>query len=132
MNLINIFSEITCGAGCWSAQEDVCKCSCGGKNHGLTLKGGCADKIVKIDGLRYKLFEVGAYNHLYLKCRDLLHDSKKSLSYNGAYWYRFSHSDKNSPFRLKPISENQKKWAECSHLETIRFPYAIWQKVEVV
>ena len=30
-----IITETTCGENCWTAREDVCRCQCGGKNHGI-------------------------------------------------------------------------------------------------
>ncbi len=30
----------TCGFACWMAQEDVCRCMCGGANHGIMRHGG--------------------------------------------------------------------------------------------
>ena len=128
MDLISIYSEQTCGANCWLAEEDVCKCSCSGKNHGIALTGNNPEKIIKIDGFRYKLLEVGQHNTLYMKARELLKDSKKSLSYNGTFWYRWGATDKGSPIRLKPANEKQKGWDEVKNLG-LRFPYLLWQKV---
>jgi hypothetical protein len=34
-SLFAIMTEATCGEACWSAKEEVCRCSCGGKNHGI-------------------------------------------------------------------------------------------------
>ncbi len=31
-----------CGFACWEAREDVCRCSCGGRNHGISRKPSCA------------------------------------------------------------------------------------------
>jgi hypothetical protein len=28
-------STAPCTVSCWNAEEDVCRCSCGGKNHGI-------------------------------------------------------------------------------------------------
>lgn len=33
--MIGIFALIACGPQCWEAKDDVCRCSCGGKNHGM-------------------------------------------------------------------------------------------------
>lgn len=63
-HITSIFSDITCGAGCWEAKEDVCRCSCGGRNHGIHLRGGSAERTAKIDGKRYKLLQVGKHRDL--------------------------------------------------------------------
>ncbi len=39
-DLISILTGETCGEACWHAQEDLCRCSCGGKNHGILRNGG--------------------------------------------------------------------------------------------
>lgn len=56
----------TCGEPCWHAREEICRCSCGGRNHGcLTHADGIApDRTAKIDGERYKLIAVGNYRDL--------------------------------------------------------------------
>ena len=28
-------TDAPCTSKCWHAEEDVCRCSCGGKNHGI-------------------------------------------------------------------------------------------------
>ena len=35
-----ILTAHTCGDACWYAREDVCRCSCGGLNHGVLLVPG--------------------------------------------------------------------------------------------
>lgn len=58
------WSEITCGEACWNAKHDDCKCSCGGKNHGIWLKGKQAIRTSKKNGVVYKLLAVGKYRDL--------------------------------------------------------------------
>ena len=58
------WSEITCGESCWSARHIDCKCSCGGKNHGIWLKGGDSVRTAKIGGYMYKLISAGLFNNL--------------------------------------------------------------------
>lgn len=56
-----VLTSQTCGEPCWHAREEVCRCSCGGKNHGclLTADGARPQRMAKIDGHRYKLAGVG-------------------------------------------------------------------------
>lgn len=56
-----ILTSQTCGEACWHAEEDVCRCSCGGRNHGcLKVEGGKRPvRTARIDGERYKLAAVG-------------------------------------------------------------------------
>ena len=30
----------TCGDACWHARDIECRCSCGGRNHGIMARGG--------------------------------------------------------------------------------------------
>ncbi len=56
-----LFTSQTCGEACWHAKEEICRCSCGGKNHGClkTADGIAPVRMAKIDGHRYKLAGVG-------------------------------------------------------------------------
>ncbi|OGP64990.1 MAG: hypothetical protein A3K22_02100 [Deltaproteobacteria bacterium RBG_16_42_7] len=59
------WSTITCGEACWSAKEHDCKCSCGGKNHGIWLHGGHAERTHKHNGHTYKLVAVDNTNNIH-------------------------------------------------------------------
>ena len=51
----------TCGENCWEAVEDVCRCSCGGANHGVLRGAGTRpERTAKIDGYRYRLIAVAS------------------------------------------------------------------------
>lgn len=51
-----VMTGSTCGDACWHAREDVCRCSCGGVNHGILLAGGDRpQRTCKIDGQFYEL-----------------------------------------------------------------------------
>lgn len=60
--LRSVLTGATCGFACWEAREDVCRCSCGGKNHGVLRHAGAVQpqRTAKIDGYLYKLEAVGA------------------------------------------------------------------------
>ena len=52
-----ILTQATCAEACWHAREDVCRCSCGGANHGCLISpdGTQPERTRRIDGVRYKL-----------------------------------------------------------------------------
>lgn len=53
-----ILTGSTCGDACWHAREEVCRCSCGGKNHGILNRGGAQPaRTCKIESL-YELVGV--------------------------------------------------------------------------
>lgn len=57
--LMAVLTGSTCGFPCWQADEDVCRCSCGGANHGILRAGGCQpQRTAKIDGQFYELVGV--------------------------------------------------------------------------
>ncbi len=57
MILEALLTEATCSEACWTAREDSCRCSCGGKNHGClrTADGVRPIRNCKMDGERYEL-----------------------------------------------------------------------------
>ena len=61
-----ILTSATCGDGCWYAREKVCRCSCGGKNHGCLLEAGAARpaRTSRIQGTLYELSAIGKYGDL--------------------------------------------------------------------
>lgn len=75
---IAVLTSQTCGEPCWHAREEICRCSCGGRNHGcLLVPGGEApERTAKIDGDRYTLIAVGLW-------KDLIAEAK---AINGRQW----------------------------------------------
>ena len=61
MNLMAITTGSTCGDGCWHAREDICRCSCSGRNHGILTQGGTAP--VRNSKVQGEFFELVAVIH---------------------------------------------------------------------
>jgi len=77
-------SDITCGENCWNAREDVCRCECGGRNHGIHLRGENAVRACRINGLRYELIAVGTRRDLFKQAQDIV----QAMDINdGIAWY---------------------------------------------
>ena len=54
-----ILTGSTCGDACWHAREDICRCSCAGKNHGILTQGGTAPvRNSKVQGEFFELVAV--------------------------------------------------------------------------
>jgi hypothetical protein len=152
--IIAFLSEATCGEACWEAREDVCRCSCGGKNHGCmrTADGVRPTRNAKIDGVRYELKATGP--SLYAdaeainkangpyRTEEIKQDGKVVHTYS--YWWH--ETDKGAPARLKPATKEQlAKWPELKayreELERLRnsgecaavymraWPYLLWVRV---
>ena len=122
------WSEHTCGEACWHAVDDVCRCSCGGKNHGCLrgANGVQPARMAKIGGHRYKLAMVGDGAREY-GCEVNRQAGFRSveparLVDNGdgkAWWHQYSYtwetSKDGSPARVKPATFEQiQKWPELS------------------
>ena len=62
-----ILTGSTCGDNCWHAREEICRCSCGGANHGCLLADGAEQPVrtAKIDGGRYQLAGIGTLRELH-------------------------------------------------------------------
>lgn len=146
--LIAILTEQTCGDACWHAREDICRCSCGGKNHGCLRKNGAEQPIrtAKIDGVRYKLVGVGTRKELYNPGRKINQSAgyrnlttptySPSTGEYQQYYYCWHLTDKHAPARLKPATKDQiKKWPELTayreNNKAFDFVHLLWQREEM-
>jgi len=116
--MIGTTTGTTCGAACWYAREDVCRCSCGGANHGVLLTGGEQPRRnCLIQGNRYILGMVGSY----LDCERAMRafgysDAAKPFRkhYSGGYSY-FLDGEPGAPAWRKTASDSQvTKWPELN------------------
>ena len=55
--ILSSWADITCGEACWHARDEVCRCSCNGRNHGCLNVAGAEKptRTAKIDGERWTL-----------------------------------------------------------------------------
>ncbi len=132
-----VLTETTCGEACWKAREDVCRCSCGGKNHGCTktvngITGFNPDRTAKIDGFRYKLLAVGRryQDGLSAQARNLNQVAGRKI---GSYTYSPRDTEKGAPARVKSATKTQvAKWPELSAYREATYrdrPYLLWVKI---
>ena len=146
--IVAFLSEATCGEPCWEAREDVCRCSCGGKNHGCmrTADGIRPTRNAKIDGYRYELKAVG--NDIYSEAKAINraagYRSVDRISDTLTYHYSWNETDKGAPARMKTASDSQiENWPELSAYRDGRAwtsddnrkhyidkPYLLWVKVQ--
>jgi len=122
--IVAFLSEATCGEACWEAREDVCRCSCGGKNHGCmrTADGTRPKRTAKIDSHRYELKAVGG-PELHAEAQAI---NKAAGPYRvdpvtysdgskGQYTYHYRETDTGAPARLKPATKDQvARWPELA------------------
>lgn len=144
------WSHITCGEACWHAKDTDCKCSCGGKNHGIFHRGGIAERTCKLNGHAYKLVAVDSYSNVLELQRELLagYGVMRCYDYygNGEYKHQTYLSqfacrgDKDVygfPLVAKQATLSQcQRWRELSDHKNItemersrKAPYLLWQLI---
>lgn len=140
-----VHSEATCGEACWSAREDICRCACGGKNHGILRNGERPERTRKLNGYLYQLVAVespGASciaestRPLYNQQREIVKAAK-----DAGLWKSYWESDPGYPAKLKTASQSEvERWPELAafrntpcHLNApwIR-PLTLWVRVDMV
>lgn len=153
-----ILTTQTCGEACWHAREDVCRCSCGGRNHGCLNHGGAKpERTAKIDGQQYRLLAVGLHRDLMAQASEINRRQWRSvekptvlIDSTGANWtpaeieaarqagkrisfmqyrYTWSETDSGAPARIKSASASQRNWEELSGWKAERSVYLLWERV---
>src|ERR1017187_9268555 len=93
-------SNHTCSEACWFAREEVCRCSCGGKNHGIMLANG-TERPARTGLIHYKRFRLEAITGYMESCHvrfAITEEAAKSRIYEAAI--------------DKPATASQQKWPE--------------------
>ena len=93
--ILSILTGATCGDNCWHAREEVCRCSCGGVNHGCLLEEGKERpaRTCRIQGEDYTLVAVGLLNEIYPKAKALNGQVWKDVSKH-QYHYQWREPDR--------------------------------------
>ena len=112
-DLIAILTEATCGEACWTAVHDVCRCSCGGANHGIRQRGGEAERTCKVGSNRYRLIAVMTEaERPYTVARELIMERQADQSpLNLALRSRWGPPN---VIAVEPATRAQEKWPELA------------------
>lgn len=134
------WSEITCGHSCWYAKQDECKCSCGGKNHGVLLQQDNAQpqRTMRTKGTLYYLQSIGNQIELLNIINDLLPIITGKANANTGQWINRPTAP-GVPLMLKFATfEQAQKWAELSSYKDIakhdfyfHAPALLWRREDV-
>lgn len=139
--MIGIETATTCGAACWYAHEDVCRCSCHGANHGVLLMGGEQPRRnCRILEQRYVLGMVGSY----AECEkavwnfgtsDAAAPFRTTSVYGGGYSYLRT-GERGAPLWRKGANQSQlDKWPELAGWQRPNnwspWPSMIWVREDV-
>jgi len=141
-----IFTQNTCGMNCWLAEEDECRCSCGGANHGIMLKEGNEQpkRMAKIDGTFYELEGIGKYGDIYHQAGEINNQPQYEyhLEKYPEFTYHPKETESGSPARIKIASQKQMEdWPELAPFKNeskknilnqyYDKPYLLWIKKEM-
>ena len=151
--MLGISTLTTCSEACWYAREDVCRCQCGGKNHGI-LRDGTGERPARtrrVGKARFKLVAVVGYStddgclaafekRIRAEADKLVQDPGL-VGYAPRYTpidqqhYRYFKNQNIGEFRevftqVSP-TKSQRRWAELAPYAQDTWPPAlIWQRVE--
>jgi hypothetical protein len=139
MTIAVAITETTCGEACWSAREDICRCSCIGKNHGVTRTpaGVTPVRTRKLNGHAYQLLAVESTNG---SCRAVrmrpLEVQKSGIMGKlvaGGRWERYSwDSTPGYPVKLKTASESEvRRWPELAAWRGHGRPCTSWIRADL-
>ncbi len=158
--VLAILTSQTCGEACWHAREDVCRCSCGGKNHGCLNHGGeRPERHSKIDGVPYRLGGVGPWRSLYDEAKRINGQQYARIDrvtyvidgigagysleqwqaakaegkecFVSQYYGIWRETDSGAPARIKYPSASQRKWIEFSAFNEDREAALLWVRLEM-
>ena len=128
---LSILTDATCGDACWHAREEVCRCSCGGRNHGILRGTGGTQpaRTARIDGHVFTLRAVGSSSDLAPETRRI-----HRLAY-ASKRYGWMQKTPDFPAVLRAASAAQiAGWKELAAYHTGSAgrvsPYLLWIQVE--
>lgn len=120
-----ILTGHTCGDACWHAREDVCRCSCGGKNHGILCgtHGEQPERTSRKDGRVYKLVAVSpSYIEAVTAERNGLKDYPDADLY---CWPK-----RLAPVIMRQATAAQDNWTEVKAVHSDSYKFLIWRLLD--
>ena len=136
--MLSIITDATCGEACWTAKEELCKCSCDGHNHGCLLisDGVQPNRTCKIDGFRYELVAIGKYSDTYRE-GERTNKEEGTKKMIGTYTYYYNVTEPGALARVKCASAiqiaNWKELEQYKKMERVELfynkPYLLWKRI---
>ena len=118
-----VMTGSTCGDACWHAREEICRCSCGGANHGILNRGDTRPRrTCKIDGQFYELAGIIAgradgecWNDVFKRTDAARHELTRERFPNiDPFAYGAYRQESTFPVVDRKISPTQAKWPEVA------------------
>jgi len=117
-----IVTDQTCGEACWHAREDVCRCACGGKNHGI-LRSQNGQQPVRTRRIASHMYQMLAVESANASCRAAsmhpMEDQQRSIVGRlvdaGRWDWRDFESTPGYPVILRTASVSEvERWPELA------------------
>jgi len=136
-----VLTGSTCGFACWMAEQDTCRCSCYGKNHGIMLTDGAEQprRQAKINGERFYLAVIGDERSIsHERVLQAFEESEygepfATASYPGSSYKAIRGNDywnkRRALWWAKTASASQMKWSECQPFYNPERP---WRKPRIL
>lgn len=145
----------TCGEACWHAREDVCRCSCRGRNHGCLRNGGTQPERVSRKGRYvYRLLTVvscdewGGYNRSVEIVEEFIRKAwpngnpnhplianygtgEQARKADGSLWFYSPRADDPGiPAFARTASASQRRWPEATGYQSP--PILVWARWDLI
>jgi len=148
-----LITEQTCGDACWHAKDEICHCSCGGRNHGCmrTKDGEQPQRTRKIKGSMYQLvtIEQDIKDSCIAERTHPIYQLERTIDDNAISAGLFEHHelkgckswcDKPLPVYVKSANQSEierwpelSQWRDKTELELIRHkPLMVWVKIDLL
>jgi len=145
-----LLTERTCGDACWHAREDICRCSCGGKNHGCMRDddGNQPARTKRVKDSFYQLVAIEAHSDTDCQAttRLPLYESQRNINHKAISSGRYEHHEiygtqafatKQLPTMLRIASEAEiNRWPEFTQwrgkFTPLCKPLALWVKSDML
>lgn len=133
--------EATCGLACWTAKQEICRCACGGKNHGILrdadiTAGNVPVRKRRIGTTVYRLAHV-----VKIPDRDTPREEARQQGWMGSerlcerYGEKWPRTPTARTYRFPKafyslVSKAAwEKWPETMHFD--RRPYIVWVRDDI-
>ena len=118
----------TCNERCWYAKEEVCVCSCGGRNHGIMLKSNGVHKPARSRSHHGRELELVAICPGRTAAAEYL--QQVGDPYGGR---RLKDYLKLGQYAVESATKSQFKWMELTGYDPTaprdKYPHLIWKRI---
>ena len=125
--VMTILSGHTCGEACWHARDEVCRCSCGGANHGILNNGSVRpERTSKKDGHFYIIAGIApSYREANKMLTEYLSEHFPGIDLCAYGNYR---DMSTMPVISRKASASQLKWPEVQAIQVAdrQEKYIVW------